>query len=94
MGDKLDKGHYYELLDRTYIAGCYIDTVFEDHPMLEKFPRLRELHETITDSLAEMYLQVGDMDEDEATAYQGLWKVLRGQRSGYSIWEMATNTNR
>lgn len=58
-----NRGHHFEFMDRVHIAENYVDMALGDHPMLETYPSLKELYARVSESLAEMYQQVGRMEE-------------------------------
>jgi hypothetical protein len=54
-GNDLDSGHYFELLDRTYVASSYLRMVLGEHPVLAQNPDLMVLYEAAQDRLQELY---------------------------------------
>ena len=52
-------GHYWELLDRAFVADAYLDNFVGSHPVLRNEEGLRHVFERAQEALAELYLQTG-----------------------------------
>lgn len=61
--NNISPGHYFELLDRTYIASSYLQMALGQHAVLAKHPELKALYEAAVDRLEELYQAVGRYDE-------------------------------
>ena len=58
----LNRGHYFEFLDRTFVAMEYIHQFLGCHPVLRKEKKLRELYQQIANFLAELYQEAGRLE--------------------------------
>lgn len=61
--ERLDAGHYFELLDRVHIACNYLEMTLGEHPVLEEHPELKKLYDEAFCRLSEMYQAVGKFHE-------------------------------
>ncbi len=59
----INRGHYFELLDRTHIASSYVQMALGGHPVLARHPELTALYEEAVDRLEDLYQAVGRLDE-------------------------------
>jgi hypothetical protein len=59
----LNRGHFFELLDRTHIASRYVQMALGGHPVLARHPELTALYEEAVDRLEDLYQAVGRLDE-------------------------------
>lgn len=60
---ELNKGHYFELLDRAHVASSYVQMALGEHPVLTKHCELQALYEEAVDRLESLYQAVGRMNE-------------------------------
>ena len=59
MKNKINDGHYLELLDRLLIQTCMIEDYLFKHPVSKKCKKVRNLIDNAGQSLAEAYQIVG-----------------------------------
>ncbi|MDL1956055.1 MAG: hypothetical protein LWW95_03240 [Candidatus Desulfofervidus auxilii] len=55
-------GHYFEFLDRTFIAMEYIYQFLEYHPVLRKEKKLRKIYQKVEKLVAELYQEAGRLE--------------------------------
>lgn len=60
---ELNRGHYFEYLDRVHIAESFIEMSLGDHPMLDHYPSLRLQYDQVINILASMYQEVGRLED-------------------------------
>lgn len=58
-----NRGHYFELLDRTHIASSYVQMALGDHPVFTKHPELIVLYEEAVERLETLYQAIGQLEE-------------------------------
>jgi len=58
MDEQLDKFHYHEALDRSYMVQCHLDNALENHPILQ-IKEVKEQYEKASNELVELYLILG-----------------------------------
>jgi len=58
----LNRGHYFEFLDRTFVAMEYIYQFLGCHPVLRKEQKLRELYQRVEELMAELYQEAGRLE--------------------------------
>ena len=58
----LNHGHYFEFLDRTFVAMEYIYQFLGCHPVLRKEQKLRELYHRVEELMAELYQEAGRLE--------------------------------
>jgi len=61
MENKINEGHYSELLDRLHIVIDNIDSHLLEHPLAQQEHKIKKLIERATENLAEAYLLVGNL---------------------------------
>lgn len=61
----INSGHYWELLDRAYVASAYVDEFLGNHPLLKKEGALHTAYERASEALAELYLHAGELACDK-----------------------------
>lgn len=59
MKNKINDGHYLELLDRLYTQTVMIERFLKDHPLTKKIKKVKKLVNRAGMSLAEAYQIVG-----------------------------------
>jgi hypothetical protein len=70
--NKINKGHYLELMDRIHIAACMIDDHILNHPLSENEPEIQNRLDEALSLLLETYQIVGNKEdnyEEENNAY-------------------------
>ena len=58
----LNRGHYFEFLDRTFVAMEYIYQFLGCHPVLRKEKKLREIYQKVEKLMAELYQEAGQLE--------------------------------
>ena len=61
----VNDGHYWEFLDRAYVAGAYVDQFLGGHPVLKKEAALRAAYERAEEALAELYVRAGRLASEK-----------------------------
>jgi hypothetical protein len=59
MKNKINDGHYLELMDRLHVCTCMIDDHLVSHPLTKKIKKAKKLIDNAVMSLAEAYQIVG-----------------------------------
>jgi len=60
MKNKINDGHYLELMDRLHVQTCMIDEHLVSHPLTKKIKKAKKLIDDAVMSLAEAYQIVGN----------------------------------
>jgi hypothetical protein len=60
MKNKINYGHYLELMDRLHVQTCMIDDHLVSHPLTKKIKKAKKLIDNAVMSLAEAYQIVGN----------------------------------
>jgi hypothetical protein len=60
MKNKINDGHYLELMDRLHVQTCMIDDHLVSHPLTKKIKKAKKLIDNALMSLAEAYQIVGN----------------------------------
>lgn len=60
MKNKINDGHYLELMDRLHVQTCMIDDHLVSHPLTKKIKKVKKLIDNALMSLAEAYQIVGN----------------------------------
>jgi hypothetical protein len=60
MKNKINDGHYLELMDRLHVQTCMIDDHLVSHPLTKKIKKAKKLIDDAVMSLAEAYQIVGN----------------------------------
>ncbi|WP_221902061.1 hypothetical protein [Bathymodiolus platifrons methanotrophic gill symbiont] len=55
----LDKLHYHEALDRTYIEQCNLENSLGGHPVIQNHPELKALYNESVENLGDLYQKAG-----------------------------------
>lgn len=63
LNSDINRGHYFELLDRTHMASSYVQMALGDHPVLGKHPELQSLYEEAVERLGALYQAIGKIEE-------------------------------
>ncbi len=58
--NKINDGHYLELMDRLYIQTCIIEDHLLNHPLTKKLKKVKKLVDISGMALAEAYQLVGE----------------------------------
>jgi hypothetical protein len=59
MKNKINDGHYLELMDRLHVQTCMIEDHLANHPLTKKIKKAKKLIDSAGMSLAEAYQIVG-----------------------------------
>ena len=60
MKNKINDGHYLELMDRLHVQTCMIEDHLVSHPLTKKIKKAKKLIDDAVMSLAEAYQIVGN----------------------------------
>jgi hypothetical protein len=60
--DKLNQGHYLELMDRLHVVMCTIDDHCTKHPLAKTDKNVRNLLYSAIDNLYDAYQEVGKLE--------------------------------
>jgi uncharacterized protein YoaH (UPF0181 family) len=60
MKNKINDGHYLELMDRLHVQTCMIEDHLAGHPLTKKIKKVKKLIDSAGMSLAEAYQIVGN----------------------------------
>jgi len=55
-------GHYFEFLDRTFVAMEYLHQFLGCHPVLRREKRLREIYQKVDELMAKLYQETGQLE--------------------------------
>jgi len=58
----VNDGHYFELLDRTWVAIDYIYQFLGSHPVMTKEERLKKIYLKAEKNLSELYQEIGKLE--------------------------------
>lgn len=61
----VNRGHYFEFLDRTFVATEYVHQFLGCHPILRTEQKLRELYQGIEELMAELYQETGLLEFED-----------------------------
>lgn len=76
--NKLNDGHYLELMDRLHIQSCMIEDHLVNHPLTKKLKKVRKLIDDAGWALAEAYQIVGHKSHENEK--KGIQKVVLRRR--------------
>lgn len=62
---KINDGHYFELMDRAGVAVDYIYQFLGCHPIIRKDSKLRKVYEQAEEALAELYQEAGRLEFEQ-----------------------------
>lgn len=65
MKEKINQGHYLELMDRLHVIAENVDTHCLQHPVAQANVNLQLILEHALDQLMEAYQLIGDMDSKQ-----------------------------
>jgi hypothetical protein len=57
----LNRGHYFEVLDRVHVAAAHIEEHIGAHPVLRRHRDLALIYDRAAEALADLYQAVGRM---------------------------------
>ena len=60
MKNKINDGHYLELMDRLHVQTCMIEDHLAGHPLTKKIKKVKKFIDSAGMSLAEAYQIVGN----------------------------------
>lgn len=58
-GLEINDGHYFEFMDRAFVASDYIYQFLGSHPLIKKEENLKHFYEKAEAALAELYQEAG-----------------------------------
>ena len=58
----INKGHYFEFMDRASVAVDYVYEFLGSHPLIKKEARLQELYERAEEALADLCQEAGRLE--------------------------------
>ena len=67
MKNKINDGHYLELIDRLHVQTCMIEDHLVSHPLTKKIKKAKKLIDDAVMSLAEAYQIVGNKSYKKQT---------------------------
>jgi hypothetical protein len=67
MKNKINDGHYLELMDRLHVQTCMIEDHLVSHPLTKKIKKAKKLIDDAVMSLAEAYQIVGNKSYKKQT---------------------------
>ena len=56
---EINDGHYFEFMDRAFVASEYIYQFLGSHPLIRKEEKLKHFYEKAASALAELYQEAG-----------------------------------
>jgi hypothetical protein len=62
----LNRGHYFEVLDRVHVAAGQLEAYVGSHPVLARHPELATIYDRAAEALAELYQAAGRLYAEEA----------------------------
>lgn len=78
--NKINQGHYLELLDRLHVQSCMVEEHLFNHPLTKKNKKIKKLIDDAGWALVEAYQIVGEkMFRDEKNS-SPIEKVILGRR--------------
>ena len=61
MENKLTKLHYHEALDRTFLAGKFVEDMLSEHPVYKQNPELNKKLDNVLEILADLYQEIPNL---------------------------------
>ena len=62
MENKINQGHYLELMDRLHVVMCTLDDHCIKHPLTKTEKEIRNLLYTAIDNIYDAYQEVGKLE--------------------------------
>jgi len=78
--NKLNDGHYLEVMDRLHVITDMIDRHLMDHPVIDKNEDLKKLITFTTINLMEVYQRVGTLSYIKENEKKNIQKVVLRRR--------------
>jgi hypothetical protein len=63
--DQINRGHYFELMDRASVALVYCREFVGDHPVARREEKLKKLFEKVENALYELYQEAGRLEFEQ-----------------------------
>jgi hypothetical protein len=63
---EINDGHYFEFIDRTFVASEYIYQFLGSHPLIRKEEKLKHFYEKAASALAELYQEAGRLEFEKS----------------------------
>jgi hypothetical protein len=80
MKNKINDGHYLELMDRLYVLTSMVDDHLAKHPLTNKLKKVRKLVDKAGMALAEAYIIVGSESYKNEKRNEPIEKVVLRRR--------------
>lgn len=77
--NKINDGHYLELLDRLHVQSCMIEDHLVNHPLTKKIKKVKKLVDEAGWALAEAYQIVGQKSYEYEERKNPIEKVVSGR---------------
>ena len=77
--NKINDGHYLELLDRLHVQSCMIEDYLVNHPLTKKIKKVKKLVDEAGWALAEAYQIVGQKSYEYEEQKNPIEKVVFGR---------------
>ena len=65
---EINRGHYFEALDRASVAIDYIYQFVGSHPVLKKHKKAKELYDQAEEKLGELYQELGNLEFNHSSS--------------------------
>jgi hypothetical protein len=79
MKNKINDGHYLELMDRLHVQSCMIEDHLMGHPLTKKIKKVKKLIDDAGWALAEAYQIVGQESIKNEKRKNPIKKVVLGR---------------
>jgi len=63
---EINDGHYFEFMDRAFVASEYIYQFLGSHPLIRKEEKLKHFYEKAALALAELYQEAGRLEFEKS----------------------------
>ena len=60
--DKINEGHYLELMDRLHVIACNISEHLIEHPLTDHYPEVKVDIEIALEHITDAYQRVGNLE--------------------------------
>ena len=80
--NKINDGHYLELMDRLHVQSCMIESHLVKHPLTKKLKKVKKLIDESRWALIEAYQIVGQKSYENDERKNPIKKVILRRRKG------------
>jgi hypothetical protein len=80
--NKINDGHYLELMDRLHVQSCMIESHLVNHPLTKKLKKVKKLIDESGWALIEAYQIVGQKSYENDERKNPIKKVILRRRKG------------